>query len=263
MQKSVFKQQTLIRALVAGVMLATVPVGESWAEIAKPAKAKGLKVAGNPALDNAIRDYLLKNPEVIRDAMMALEAKEQQAKADEARKALTTHAKQLYDDPASPVGGNPKGDVTVVEFFDYRCGYCRKVSPTVAALIESEPNVRVVYKEFPILGAESLNASRAALAAHRQGKYVEFHKALMATDDITEAVITKIASDLGLDPVRFAKDREDAQTGAAIDATYALASALKINGTPAFVIGQQLIPGAAGLEAMKLAVALARNSKGR
>ena len=133
----------------------------------------------------------------------------------------------------------------------------------MAALIESEPNVRVVYKEFPILGAESLNASRAALAAHRQGKYVEFHKALMATDDITEAVITKIASDLGLDPVRFAKDREDAQTGAAIDATYALASALKINGTPAFVIGQQLIPGAAGLEAMKLAVALARNSKGR
>jgi protein-disulfide isomerase len=263
MQKSVFKQQTLIRALVAGVMLSTVPTGASWAESAKPAKAKALKASANPALDNAIRDYLLKNPEVIRDAMMALEAKEQQAKAEEARKALTAQADKLLNDPASPVGGNPKGDVTVVEFFDYRCGYCRKVSPTVATLIESDPNVRVVYKEFPILGPESLVASRAALAANLQGKYAEFHKGLMASDDINDALIMKLATDTGLDLARFNTDRESAQISAALDATYALAGALNINGTPAFVIGQQLIPGAAGLDAMKLAVALARKSQSK
>ena len=128
------------------------------------------------------------------------------------------------------------------------------------ALVASDPNVRVVYKEFPILGPESVSAARAALAANKQGRYVAFHKALMAAETFNDASLDKIAADLGMNLERFKADRADPKLSAVLDANYALASALDINGTPAFVIGQKLIPGAAGLEGLKAAVNAARQA---
>ena len=246
--------------VVASSALILTPDVSVAADAVKQVSPKTVKVSEQAAMERVIRDYLLKNPEVIRDAMMALEFRERQTKEQLASAALRANAEKLLRDPSSPVGGNPKGDVTVVEFFDYHCGYCRKVSPDMEALVASDPNVRVVYKEFPILGPESVSAARAALAANKQGRYVAFHKALMAAETFNDASLDKIAADLGMNLERFKADRADPKLSAVLDANYALASALDINGTPAFVIGQKLIPGAAGLEGLKAAVNAARQA---
>ena len=249
--------------VLAGFALILTPDVSVAADAVKQASPKTVKAAERAAMESVIRDYLLKNPEVIRDAMMALEAREQQARAAQASLALSANADKLLRDPASPVGGNPKGDVTVVEFFDYRCGYCRKVSPDMEALVASDPNVRVVYKEFPILGPDSVLAAQAALAAHKQGRYSEFHKALMVAEAINDVSLDKIATDLGMNLERFRADRVDPQLSAVLEANHALATALNISGTPAFVIGPQLIPGAAGVEGLKAAVNAARQALAR
>lgn len=236
--------------LLAGLLAATAQAATTTK---RPAPGKD-----QAAFGAAVRDYLLQNPGVIREALQALEVQEQQAKAARAKEALVKHRDKLINDPAMPVGGNPKGDVTVVEFFDYRCGYCKRVAGVLGQLVAQDPGVRVVYREFPILGPESLLASRSALAANKQGKYVEFHKALMEAEHSDEATVTKIATDLGLDLARFRADRDDASTSAVIDATYSLASELEIGGTPAFVIGDRLVPGAAGLTDLMALVAAAR-----
>jgi len=142
------------------------------------------------------------------------------------------------------VGGNPKGDITVVEFFDYNCGYCKRVAPTVSAVLNNDPNVRIVYKEFAILGPQSLVAARAALAAKRQGKYHEFHDAMMSAEQADGDSVTATARALGLDYEKLVKDMEDPKITEQLERNYRLATALGINGTPAFVIGDRLVPGA-------------------
>jgi len=253
-------QLLLSACMVAVPAVMLTPNLSMAADAVKKVSPKAINEAERATLENVIRTYLLKNPELIREAMMGLEAREQQPKTEQAGVALSTHAEQLLRDPASPVGGNPKGDVTVVEFFDYRCGYCRKASPDVAALIASDPEVRVVYKEFPILGPDSVLAAQAALAANQQGRYGEFHKALMVAEAFNETSLDKIAADLGMDLERFRADRVDPKVSAGLEANYALANALNINGTPAFAIGQQLIPGAAGVDVLKAAVHAARQA---
>ena len=210
------------------------------------------------ALETFVVDLLNRRPELVRDALQALETREQIAKAQRVQQALVTEAPRLFRDPDSPSIGPADADVTVVEFIDYRCPHCRRMSSTVADLLAADPRVRVVFKEFPILGADSLLAARAALAAHRQGKYAEFHKALIATESINEITVLLLAESLGLNLERFQQDRSSPEVGAAIDANYALASALDIGGTPAFVVGRQLIPGAPSLVSLTEAVRAAR-----
>ena len=164
----------------------------------------------------------------------------------------------MLHDASSPVGGNPAGDVTIVEFFDYNCGYCKRVAPTVKALLKSDPNVRVVYKEFAILGPPSVLAAKAALAAQRQGKYVPFHEALMSSGRATGSTIAALARNLGMDYGKLLKDMEDPAIGKTLQRTYRLASLLGINGTPAFVIGDQVVPGAIGADAMARMVSAER-----
>jgi protein-disulfide isomerase len=143
------------------------------------------------------------------------------------------------------VGGNPSGDITLVEFFDYNCPYCRRVAPTVTDLIEDDPNLRLVYKEFPILGPGSQFAARAALASRAQGKYSEFHETLMnAGRQVNEDSVIEIAREVGLDVDRLAQDMEDPAIEAAIARNLALANTLGITGTPSFVIGDEIVPGA-------------------
>ncbi len=217
-----------------------------------------LPASDRASIEAVIEDFLLRRPEVVRDALQAVEIKEQIRKAQQVQQGLMEQATQLFRNPASPAVGNPQGDVTVVEFLDYRCPHCQRVSGTVLELLAADPQVRVVFKDYPILGSESLLAARAALAAHRQGKYLEYHKALMVLDAINDITLLETAQALGLDIQRFQTDRVSPEVAAMIDANYALAAALNIGGTPAFVVGRQIIPGAATLIGLRQAVEAAR-----
>ncbi len=192
-----------------------------------------------------VRDYLLKHPEVIMEAIQILQDRQQTAEAENVKNTVITRAEDIFRDPESPVGGNPDGDVTLVEFFDYNCPYCRRVAPVVAELRRADPSLRLVYKEFPILGPDSEIAARAALAAKRQGKYEAFHDALMqAKDKVTEAKVFEVAAASGLDLTRLKQDMADPAMQQGIEKTRELALALGINGTPGFVLGDRVIPGA-------------------
>ncbi|MCY4335869.1 MAG: DsbA family protein [Litoreibacter sp.] len=192
------------------------------------------------------------NPEVIMEAIETLQAQEAEAQAAAAAAALTAQMGALQNDPNAPVLGNPDGDITVVEFFDYNCGYCRRVFPNVKALMEEDTNIRVVMREWPILGEESVFAARASLASRKQGKYEEFHNALMgANGRASQAVVLSIADDLGMDIDQLRADMESPEVDAHINTSRQLTQALGVNGTPAFVFEDQLVPGAIELEQMK------------
>ncbi len=212
--------------------------------------------------DKRVRDYILANPEVVMQALQSLDARQREAEAKEAKAALAAKADEIFRDPASPVGGNAQGNVTMAEFFDYNCPYCRQVAPIMAQAAAEDPQLRIVYKEFPILGPDSVFAAKAALAAHMQGKYAEFHKALYdAKTRVNETIVLRIAGQVGLDVSRLKTDMQLPNIQAAIDRNVALAQALKINGTPGFVVGDQIFPGATDLATMKKLIEQARASK--
>ncbi|MBB4653417.1 protein-disulfide isomerase [Aminobacter niigataensis] len=224
-----------------------------------PHEAAADNIVSNAAFDKRVREYLLANPEVIVEAVQGLEARQREAEATEAQAALSARASEVFRDPDSPVGGNPQGDVTMVEFFDYNCPYCRQVAPVMREAESGDRQLRIVYKEFPILGPGSVFAAKAALAAHRQGRYTAFHIALMqAKGKVGEATVLQAAADVGLDVDRLRRDMGDPKVQAAIDRNVALAQSLRINGTPGFVIGDQVLRGATDLATMKTLIAQAR-----
>jgi protein-disulfide isomerase len=199
-----------------------------------------------------VRNYLLENPQVIVEAMQVLQARQQAAEASEIEAVLAARADEVFRDPMSPVTGNPDGDVSLVEFFDYNCPYCRRVAPVVAEAEAADPQLRIVYKEFPILGPGSVFAARAALAAHRQGLYFAFHEALMqAGGRAEENSVLTVAKEVGLDVERLKSDMKDPEIQAAIDRNLALAEALRITGTPGFVVGRQILRGATDLRTLQ------------
>ncbi|MGE5145242.1 MAG: DsbA family protein [Candidatus Eiseniibacteriota bacterium] len=204
------------------------------------------------AIRDVVRDYLVKHPEVLMEALQALQEKQQAAEKDLRQKALAEHRQALIADPASPVAGNPKGNVTVVEFFDYRCPYCKSVSDRLFDTIKADGNVRFVLKEFPILGPASVFASKAALAARKQGKYIEFHQALMAVrGNLDDGVVMSVAKSVGLDTKKLRDEMDGRDIAESLENNMKLAQALKIDGTPAFVVGDQLVPGAISTDALK------------
>src|SRR5436309_8214832 len=191
-----------------------------------------------------VRGYLLEHPEVILESVQRLQDQQRVSAANQDQAMIAAHADQLFGDPDTPVGGNPNGDVSMVEFFDYNCPYCRKSAPAMLEAERSDPKLRVVYKEFPILGPNSEFAARAALAAHRQGKYVEFHNALMDTSGVVDdARVLAVAGEIGMDTERLKTDMKDPSIAAAISRNLQLAETLRITGTPGFVIGEQLFRG--------------------
>jgi protein-disulfide isomerase len=211
------------------------------------------------AIEQIVREYLLAHPEIIVESLSAYQQREEAAQADEQRKALTTRQDELFKNPTSPVLGNPQGDVTLVEFFDYQCGYCKAVHADVRRLIDSDTKIRLVYKEFPILGPASITASRAALAAQRQGKYDALHVALMENrGQLDDDKIYRIAASAGLDLDRLKKDMQAPEISEALQKNLRLASELNIRGTPAFVVGDQIVPGAVGLDKLKELIASGR-----
>lgn len=202
--------------------------------------------------DRRVHDYLMGHPEVIMQSVNQLEARQRANAETEAGTILKSRSDEIFRDTASPTSGNPSGDITLVEFFDYNCPYCRQMAPLMTKAEEDDPQLRVVYKEFPILGPSSTFAAKAALAAHRQGKYVAFHRALYQVRGTVDPGRTmEVAARVGLDVERLKADMEDRAIQAAIDKNLALAQALRINGTPGFVIGDQILRGATDLKTLQ------------
>jgi protein-disulfide isomerase len=211
------------------------------------------------AIEAIIHDYLLSHPEVLVQALDEADRRLNRDAEANARQALAAHRRELIDDPATPVGGNPDGDVTIVEFFDYSCPYCKAVEPALERLLAEDHGVRFVYKEFPVLGPESTAAARAALAAKRQGKYVAFHDAMMAVRGaFDDAKIYEVAGSVGLDRARLERDMAAPPIAAELKANMALADALAVHGTPTFIIGKEIVPGAVDLESFEHMIAKAR-----
>ncbi len=218
--------------------------------------------AWQQAVEKAIESYIRSHPEVIEQTLQALDAKRQAAEQERMKAAIAARQSDLLNDPSSPVSGNLKGDVTVVEFFDYRCGFCKQVAAAVTQLQKEDPRVRIVYKDLPILGEASETAAKAALASRAQGKHQAFHEALLASkEDLSLAKVLKIAGEVGLDATKIQDDMANPDYDAVIERNRALARDLGINGTPGFIAAMELHPGVLDLNGLKELVARARNVK--
>ncbi len=238
---------------------ATSPV--RIAQSPMPAMAGGNKVASGDqaALGKGIREYLMANPEVLVEAMQELERKQDTQRDTQAQKAIEQQQSALLRDPETPSTGNPNGDVTIVEFSDYQCPYCKKAHAAVKSVVASDGKVKLIYKDLPILGEASKIAAVAALASIKQGKHDAFHDALMAnTTKLDDTRIFEIAASVGIDLDKLKADMSDPRIKKTIDRNMALAQELGVRGTPAFVIGKQFVPGAVDADALKQMIGEAR-----
>lgn len=226
---------------------------------AAPALAAGLTPEQKAEVEAVIRDYLLKNPELMVEVMEALEKRQKEAAVEQSKEGLTQYKAQIFESRHDFVL-NPAGKVPVVEFFDYQCGYCKQVFPAIQKL-SAERDVRVIYKELPILGEASTVASRAAIAARRQGKYLELHARLMGhRGRLSEDAVMGHASDAGLDVKQLKADMARSEVAEAIEANLELARELGIRGTPTLVVGHTLVPGAVTDAQLRELVAAARTN---
>ncbi|MFO1123441.1 MAG: DsbA family protein [Hyphomicrobiales bacterium] len=214
------------------------------AVLAGPAFAGGFDEAQRKEIGDIVRDYLLQHPEVLVEVGKKLEAN-QQAEEDAKRSAaLESKAAEVFHSKDDFVAGNPKGDVTMVEFFDYNCGWCKKGLPEVLSMVEEDKNLRFVLKEFPIFGGDSDYAATAALASRKQGKYWDFHLAMLGHEGkVTRQTVDELAKQVGLDLDRLKADMKDPEIAEIIRKNHELAAALSIGGTPAFVIDKEVVPG--------------------
>lgn len=227
-----------------------------------PAQAQqGFTPQQRAAIVEILREALKTDPTILEDAIVALQARDQAREREAARAALAANRDALVNDPALPFKGAARPTATIVEFFDYRCPFCKRMNPIISDLVRSDRGLRVVLVDIPILGPASVTAARAALAAQRQGRYAEMHDALMRLrGEPTEAAIMQVASELGLDAERLRRDMADPAIGQRIDANLRLAQALGIQGTPAYVIGNDILPGAVDGQQLREAIARARQA---
>ena len=210
-----------------------------------------------------VKQYLIDHPEVIQEALRANEERQQRAEDERRNQALQSNASDIFHSGDDLVAGNSSGSVTMVEFFDYNCGYCKRAFPDVMKMIQADGDLKLVMKEFPILGPGSVYAARAALASRKQGKYWEYHLALLGHDGrIDEATADEIARSVGLDVGKLKTDMKSDDVTRVIQRNMMLAEALRIEGTPAFIIDDVLIPGAVGFEALTATVKGVRDQGG-
>lgn len=212
-------------------------------------------------LDPIIESYLMTNPRILERMSVALRDELNAEKAEKARIAIESSRDAIFNDPNQVVVGNPDGDVTLVEMFDYNCGYCRAALPDLATLISEDPNLKVILKEFPILSQDSVDAARIAVAFAETGAdYWPFHEALFTSPGkITKQTALSAASDLGANPVTLELAAQDEGIDQIISRSFALAQKLSITGTPSFIIGDEIIPGAVGIDALRGRIENMRN----
>src|SRR5262245_55079797 len=229
-----------MKLIISLLMLLTVIVFGFW----QSAQAAEFTQSQRSEIEGILRDYLLKNPEVLLDAMQALEKRQGENVAKLQQEQIEKQKSEIYHSDDDFVAGNPKGDVAIVEFFDYNCGFCQRSMPDVKKLIATDQKLRVIFKEFPILGPGSTFAAKAAIAAMKQGKYLHLHEALYehrGTKD--EAAVLAVAKSVGLNVDRLKQDMADPKIQMVIDQNAKLAAALKIDGTPGFLIDKKVIQG--------------------
>jgi len=226
--------------LIAGLAPATAPAAEL---------SKG-------DVEKIVHDYIVAHPEVLQEAMAELEKRQAVADAEKHKAAVTEHASALYSSPHQVVLGNPDGKVTFVEFFDYNCGFCKRAMDDMLTLMKDDPNLKIVLKEFPVLGPGSVEAAQVAVAARMQDKggkkYLDFHQKLLGgRGEANKARALAVAKEVGYDMDRLQKDMQSAEVKTTLQETFKLAEALGLNGTPSYVIGQKVEVGAVGLEALR------------
>jgi protein-disulfide isomerase len=246
----------LCAALIAGGAILAA-AATSPARLATPAAAAD--TGDKAAFGRKVRDFLVANPEVLVEAMQEFERRQDSQRDVVAQKAIGQHRAELLSDPEAPSGGNTSGDVVVVDFNDYQCPYCKRAHLALKSVVAADGKVKVVYKDLPILGEPSRIAALAALASAKQGKHLAMHNALMEfSGKLDRDKILEIAASVGLDVALLQKDMDDPKFKQLIDRNMALASALGVRGTPAFVIGDQFVPGAVDADTLKQMIAEAR-----
>jgi protein-disulfide isomerase len=229
-----------------------------------PAQTQSFSAAQRQEIEGIVKDYLLAHPELLQDIMAELEKRQQTADTEKHRVAMAQNNATIFNSPHQVVLGNPHGDVTMVEFFDYNCGYCKRALPDMLTLIKTNPNLRFVLKEFPVLGPGSVGAARVAIAARMQDatgrKYLEFHQKLLGgRGPADKERALAVAKEVGFDMGRIQKDMMSDEVKKTIDEDMKLADALGVNGTPSYVVGNVVIVGAVGLEALREKLAEAHN----
>lgn len=240
---------------VAAVTQIVTEVLEKQKAEAPPQSVAQLDAA---TLNPMIEDYLLGNPRILQRVSEALDAEIKTAQAAERRDALATLEPVIYDDPDHIVLGNPKGDVTLVELFDYNCGYCRSAVPDMATLLAEDPNLRVILKEFPILSQGSVDAAKVAVIVGRDKSidYWQFHQKLFTSrGQVTKETALTAAQQLGLNPVEVGLEMEGSDVNAVIAKSFQIADGLNVSGTPTYIIGDEVIPGAIGLDGLRQRIA--------
>lgn len=246
-----FRQIALAGALASAIAVPAIAVAEEF------------NSKQRDELGTIIRDYLMKNPEVLRDAFQELERKTQAEKDEMAKKAIVSEADNIFRADGDLVVGNPKGSITMVEFMDYNCGYCKRSFPVIQKLIEADKDLKIVIKEFPILGPGSTYAARAAIASAEQGKYWEMHQALVEVRGAVDQVkVLQLAQSIGIDVEKLRKDMESEKINKIIARNMNTAEALGIQGTPAFLVDDKLIPGAVGFAALSGVISSIRQNGG-
>ena len=259
-KKNLAVKPSIVKPVLILLVLILLAVG-GYSFFAKSAGG----VANNEEIESIIADWIAENPQAIIDSVSNMQRKMMEEQNKEAQKNISKKKSELYDDKDSPAySASKKYDVTIVEFFDYACGYCKKANSTVNQLLADDKNIRVIYKEFPILGAPSMEMSKAALAVNiiKPKLYKKFHNALMTTQKRGKEAVAEASGKIGLSVSKIEKALKEHETQIqdAINRNLQLGSSIGVRGTPGFVVGEELIPGALGLDAMKEKVAKARSS---
>jgi len=228
--------------------------------------AQAISDAQRGDIEKIIREYLIAHPEVLQEAMAELEKKQAADEAAKSQAAIKDNAETIFNSPRQVVTGNPQGDVTFVEFFDYNCGYCKRAMDDMFTLLKSDPKLKVVLKEFPVLGPGSVEAARVAVAVRMQDKtgkkYMDFHQKLLGgRGQADKARALAAAKDAGLDVARIERDMAGDEVRQTLEESLKLAEKLGLNGTPSYVIGSNVVIGAVGLDKLKENINTARCGK--
>jgi protein-disulfide isomerase len=247
----------LIVATCTGLLAIAIP---------QAAQAGEFSTSQRGEVERIIREYLIAHPEILQDAMGELEKRQNAAEAEKHKAAVKQYSQSLFTSPRQVVLGNPDGNVTFVEFFDYNCGYCKRAMTDMLTLLKDDSKLKVVLKEFPVLGPGSVEAAQVAVAVRMQDKtgkkYLEFHQKLLGSrGQADKARALAVAKDIGLDMGRLDRDLTSPEVKATLEESFKLAEALGLNGTPSYVIGDDVVIGAVGLDALKEKVNTSRCGK--
>jgi protein-disulfide isomerase len=251
-------RSTVLRLAATGFVLLAFAMTAGVAQTISPAQRSEIEAI--------VKDYLLKNPELLQEVMAELEKRQTAADAEKHRRAVKEHSDKLFNSSRQVTLGNAQGDVTMVEFFDYNCGYCKRALTDMLELMKNDPKLKVVLKEFPVLGPQSVEAAQIAVGVQMQDrsgkKYLDFHQKLLGgRGQVDRARALAVAKEVGLDTARLEKDMNSAEVRATLEESLKLAEALGLNGTPSYVIGSDVVIGAVGLAALREKINTARCGK--